>query len=125
MSGPQADDDQDGISNLVEFAFGYDPRVSEKAFHQKIHVMSSGQGKQVSLEFRKPAFVLGVSYIPEMSLDMAAWEIWPNDLLPNEGARSLNGMMTFTFAQSLPQTHTDRMFFRLRVDLLESSLEEE
>ncbi|MBB5039616.1 hypothetical protein [Prosthecobacter dejongeii] len=125
VSGPQADDDQDGISNLVEFAFGYDPRVFEKAFHQKIHVTYSGQEKQVSLEFRKPAYALGVSYIPEMSLDMTAWEIWPNNLLPSVESRSLDGMISFTFDQSLPEIHADRLFFRLRVDLLESSLEDE
>lgn len=72
------DFDQDGLTNLVEFAFGQDPRLaSSAALPQPLPVDLDADGTDdlLTLSFTTPPGVGGISYVGETSSTLAA-ESW-------------------------------------------------
>ena len=105
-SGNAADDfdfDKDGLPNLIEFAFGFDPTQS-----------SAGQlppgaiiGSNVEMSFTQPAGVSGITYGAEWSTTLSSNPGW-TDILDSNPSRT-----GFTF--SVPIGSTARLFMRLTV----------
>jgi hypothetical protein len=74
--GPGADPDQDGIPNLVEFAFGLNPTVADPAFAPLKASVDSTDPNKRTLEFIRPKGLSGVSYLLQVS------DALPSDALP-------------------------------------------
>lgn len=77
-TGDHADPDQDGLVNLIEYAFGLNPTTSTPATQIPAFVR---QGETVSLNFTTPPGVSGVVYAVQTSTDLAVW-----DLLEDQGS---------------------------------------
>jgi hypothetical protein len=71
--GPGADPDQDGLPNLVEFAFGLNPLVADPAQAPlRAGLDPADPGKRV-LEFVRPKGLQGISYLIQVSDDLQGW----------------------------------------------------
>ena len=103
-SGNGADDfdfDQDGVSNLLEFAFGLNPTLASSRQLPTFELT----GGNLSYTFNQPAGVSGITYIGEWSSTMEDGS-WNN--IPNTGT-----LPQHIF--SAPTEGRERMFIRLRV----------
>lgn len=76
IRNPLADDDHDGISNLIEYAFGLDPAANSAGQLPKFIATSGGQ----SISFTQPAAVTGITYGAEWSSTMisGSWQAVPD-----------------------------------------------
>ncbi|HWB03789.1 MAG TPA: hypothetical protein VG796_12250 [Verrucomicrobiales bacterium] len=101
ISANNADPDQDGLENLLEFAFGLDPAVPDASLQPKW----SFKGDDVVLSFTTPENVSGITYAVEYntSLSAAGWAGIPNSAtLPER-------------VYHAPAAGARRLFLRLRV----------
>jgi len=102
-SGNAADDfdfDKDGLVNLLEFAFGFDPRQNSAG------QLPSGTiiGSNYVISFTQPAGVSGITYGAEWSTTLSSWTNIPDSDPSPTG---------FTF--SIPIGSNPRLFMRLTV----------
>jgi hypothetical protein len=95
------DFDHDGIPNLVEFAFGLNPKQADSA------VLPTPQlsGDQLAIMFTRPEEVAGITYAAEWSPDLLA-DSWQ--------AVSDTGIFP-QHAFSVPSVGNQRVFMRLKV----------
>ena len=70
--GPNADPDMDGRSNLLEYATGSNPRVSDSTL-ENFAMDSSEAGTLLTLTFRKNLAATDVSYQVQTSGELASW----------------------------------------------------
>lgn len=68
--GPTADDDHDGLSNAVEYAFGLNPLTSTPS---SALPQPTVNGNNFSATFTQPAGVTGVTYGAQWSRNLTAW----------------------------------------------------
>lgn len=84
LSGPTADFDGDGISNVLEFALNLDPSFAEPAIMETntgirglplVRLETSGGFTRVTIEFVRRASGSGASltYTPQFSTDLTSW----------------------------------------------------
>ncbi len=113
ITADSADSDQDGLVNLVEFAFGTDPTTSTPSEHRP---QASTVLGQFVITYRRPVGgVPGITYGIEQSSNNL--ENWHAAAIPTDYTRSLspNGdgteTVTITWIDSLP----DSGFFRVSV----------
>jgi len=71
--GPGADPDQDGVPNLVEFAFGLNPIVSDPAPAPLQASLDPADPSKRVLEFIRPKGLGGVRYVLQVSDDLKGW----------------------------------------------------
>jgi endonuclease I len=73
LTGWDADPDGDGKSNLLEYAFGSNPREASRAPPVQIHFQENGP---TTVEFRKvrEAHLWGLNYQLEQSTDLITWD---------------------------------------------------
>jgi surface-anchored protein len=102
ISGPEADPDHDGMSNLIEFGFGYDPRIGTSIpiaaglGLPKMTTLEEGGLYYEVLEYprrRAGEQIAPLDYSPQFSLDMSpgSWDpagvvTSSEDFPPTEGA---------------------------------------
>jgi uncharacterized delta-60 repeat protein len=101
VAADTADPDQDGLENLVEYAFGLDPLNTDSASLPAWH----RDDDDSILDFVSPAYVSGITCHVEQntSLDPGGWTALPNSATPPH----------YTF--DLPAEAGTRRFLRFRV----------
>ena len=102
-SGNAADNfdfDKDGLVNLLEFAFGFDPKQNSAG------QLPSGKiiGSNFVMSFTRPADVSGITYGAEWSTTLSSWTNIPDSDPSPTG---------FTF--SIPIGSNTRLFMRPKV----------
>ena len=124
LSGPSADFDGDGISNLLEFALNLDPTFSEDAIMAAdtglrglplVRLETITGNERLTIEFvrRTAASGSGLTYTPEFSNDLQTWEA-----VGTESVTSINPRWDrVKVVDSLTTQDTPRRFARLRVEL--------
>ena len=123
-SGPLADLDGDGISNLLEYALNLDPLVNGQVIMIPdtgtcglpfIHVENQAGAERLTIEFVRRASDSGsgLTYTPEFSSDLIEWRA-----VGTESATAINPRWDrVKIADSLTTSETSRRFARLRVTL--------
>ncbi len=107
--GPGADPDQDGIPNLVEFAFGLNPANRDPAFAPLKASLSSAIPVQRVMEFIRPKGLTGVNYQLVGSDDLKAW----TPLSTNPEIIDLGGGREKVVVRDMPPVAADRRRFVL------------
>lgn len=109
ISGPDVDLVNDGISNLLKYAFGLDPRAQGPFATMPLIATDGGQ---FHLSFRRLKDAEDLEYTPQSSTDLARWQA----LTVQVGAPVDNrdGTETVTFRDDNPGS---QKFGRLRVSL--------
>ncbi len=77
ISGPAADPDGDGVPNLLEYAFGGDPKAPGTAPLPTLSTTESGGQKFLQISFARVGEANDIEYHVQASEDLANWEtIW-------------------------------------------------
>ena len=110
LSGPAADPDADGLSNLLEYALGAEPRLADAATFAPVLFLSDATP---ALRFSRTADPL-LTYRVESSADLATWSV----IGTSTGALNIAGPVEF--ADPVPLSPASpRRFLRLRVSYAE------
>jgi hypothetical protein len=110
---PNADKDQDGSTNLIEYITGGDPTVSDPDKLPK----SMATGGNLIVSFDRPDTVSGVIIRFEVGTDLENWpDIFTVGSSP-EIAVTPNGSAPDTIALTLPVTGQTKRFVRLAAEL--------
>lgn len=78
VSGPNADPDKDGMSNLLEYALGTDPLFADAADGRVNLALENGQ---VQIEFKNDSSKTDVTLVVQKSSDLKTWTEMPSEVL--------------------------------------------
>lgn len=106
ISGPNADPDGDGFTNLLECALGLDPR---SATTERVPQLSLGASEWV-YRYARPDIVTDVTYDVEISPDLSTWT---TSGVTQYAGTSTGGTTTWEARAAAPAGGT--LFFRLKV----------
>jgi hypothetical protein len=77
---PDADPNQNGISNLLEYAFDFSsPSASANQFLPEVGTFDDGVDRWVTLDWRKINGATDLSYDVEYSYDLTGWKLIDDD----------------------------------------------
>lgn len=113
IAGPNADPDGDGLTNLLEYALGGDPRTANPdvlPFQDVEHV--AGQD-YLTLTFTRPVDLNDLSYRVDASTDLVIWKATPVELRVTANG---DGTETVVYRDAEPVGQSGRRFLRLLVD---------
>jgi hypothetical protein len=125
-SGEHADPDLDGLANLLEYAFDFDPLTADEdsGFSGAMETVSSVAGSQTAyvVRFHQRLAPTDLIYEVQVTDDFNAWQSGPNytrELLPRQP--DPGGVTATARVQILgtPTSQPGRKFVRLRVRLQE------
>jgi hypothetical protein len=108
----EADSDNDGVSNLLEYATGTHPLVATSFSRESVYISTYGDTNSITLTFDKNPEAM-VHYQIELSSDLNQWV--PGDDAVEVVSDTSDRM---TVRDTLPLTGTGSRFFRLNVSLL-------
>ncbi len=73
VAGATADPDEDGTSNLAEYAFGHDPRIAEASAVQSLTMQTAGGTNYLYITHHKNHYASGIAMGYETSTDFVSW----------------------------------------------------
>ncbi len=111
-SNPVEDADKDGVSNLLEEAFGSDPLDPKSTSKPEIEIVDDGTGDlYTSIRYNHSKSAVGIDLVLEGSTDLQNWE--PVDL--SEATISQLDRENHVEVTIYLPVNTDQMYFRMQV----------
>lgn len=110
----QDDPDKDGISNLLEYAFGLNPTAVDPHSGSALPHAVSVQGRS-GVSFLKRAGSTDLEYSIETSEDLFQWQDGSSGQLQEVTSASLNGENPGMFLERQDSSNSSHRFFRVRV----------
>ena len=115
VAGNSADPDHDGISNLLEYAFGMNPNVADPSLAPAIGHATVNGTQYLTITFRQLHSPNGIIYNVQESPDLAAWSsVDPNANLVSTPIDQLDGTDLYTIHGNIPLTNPSG-FLRLQI----------
>ncbi|MCW1886049.1 fibronectin type III domain-containing protein [Luteolibacter flavescens] len=112
IAGPDADPDHDGMSNLLEYALGFDPNASDAHLMPKANI----NGPYLSITYKRRHNVTGVIYQAAATGDLADWH--PEQTVEKSvSAPDADGMETVVVEDLYPKGNFPKRFLRVSVNL--------
>lgn len=113
---PDADDDNDGYSNLMEFVMGTQPgNPNSNGIHTctvQPQTFNSVSGNYLNVSFKRNLAADTPPIVPQLSTDLAAWESGPAIFTQMSSVHNEDGTATVTYRSTQPVTG-NRIFVRL------------
>jgi hypothetical protein len=107
FSGDMADPDQDGIPNLLEYAYGFNPLAAERELPFKARLA----GNSIEITFQRAIAASDLTFTVERSDDLVSWH--PAEGLLDEEEDT--GAATILVHYRLPVDSASQQFLRLRI----------
>jgi len=119
QDGPDADPDNDGRKNLLEYALMSSPGTSNGSADPAVGSVTDGADKKASITFKVRKFAT-LTYIVEGSSNLTSWStVWTSTdgfAAPNVASAANNADHTLvTIKDSVPYTDSTPRFLRLTV----------
>ncbi len=73
ISGDLADPDHDGLCNLLEYAFGFDPKTPNSASPPAAGSVVQGGSSYLTLSYNQAKAAADLVYTPQVSGNLRAW----------------------------------------------------
>jgi hypothetical protein len=112
ISGDSADPDADGLSNLLEYALGSEPKTSDATAHSPA---SGLDNDRLTLTYTRPASTSDLTYAIEWSSDLQSWNSGSAFTETLSSTDNGNGTTTVISRALTSLATTPRQFLRLRV----------
>lgn len=111
----RADADLDGVVNLLEYAFGTNPKVAQgSAVNRPQAILVGGR---VGVRFNRPVAAIDLRFVPEVSDDLIGWRAATDEFELIPGPLASDGTETVTWVERLPAARLAHRFIRLQVEL--------
>ena len=114
ISGEAADPDGDGLSNLVEYAFGREPQASDAGPLSQIGTVEENGLRYLTLTFIRARDAFDLTFQPQFSSDLVNWSTSGIQVGPPVDLGS--GREQLTYRDALPFTPDASRFGRVRID---------
>ena len=115
ISGDDADPDNDGIKNLVEYALGRDPKTSDSASPSSAVIQNVSGTNYLTLTFRRriPALDLSYTVQTQATLDGQGWLATAVEFgLPTSNG---DGTENVIYRDSIPVNSATKRFMRVKI----------
>ncbi len=116
VSGDLADPDGDGIANLMEYALNLDPRQAQVTGLPTVGQVTVSGSQYLTLTYTQRTDTTGITYLPQVSGDLATWNGGPGNTVAVSNTTSPDGLtQTVVVRDAASLTGTNRRFMRLLV----------
>lgn len=116
IAGPTADPDQDGVSNLMEYALGLSPLAPWQAEGEQPFPSLSNTSAGTEFRYRKNPTATDLTYTILESDDLGLSDAWAPATLDGDTLQEMDGAIEVR-AATLPEPLAPQRFYRLRVEL--------
>lgn len=111
ISGPQADPDGDGLTNLIEFALGYLPRAAEQNRLAAVRAFGDATSAYLLPKTPRP----GITYQLEISNDLTNWRTGAENIQVIKTVDNGDGTESILFRAIGELENSNWLFHRLRI----------
>ncbi|MGJ8654033.1 MAG: hypothetical protein ACSHX8_12235 [Opitutaceae bacterium] len=116
-----ADTDNDGIGQLLEFAFGGDPNDNDISIRPTFELTEDGGSTYLELSVTRPTALQDITYTPKTTTDLNSWPSDSTGIVDDSPTPvdNLDGTETLTYRRNLSVSSVDEAF--IRIDVSETS----
>jgi hypothetical protein len=117
ISGDTADPDGDGIPNLMEYAFGLNPKVANPNGMPVVGVQKlGGTNSYLVISYKEVLYDTDISYTVQVSSDLITWNSGPGFTAPiGRPIDNGDGTETWTVQDMTPSNGSTTRFIRLKI----------
>jgi hypothetical protein len=116
ISGDTADPDFDGIPNLMEYAFGLNPKLAGTGGLPTVGTRRVADLRYLSIRYTQVLFATDISYTVEVSGDLITWNSGPSyTVLARAPIDNGDGTEDLVVRDTVPINSVPRRFIRLRI----------
>lgn len=112
ISGPDADADGDGIPNLIEYAFGGDPRKASRSILPVTGPIEVEGETYLTITYTRSSAATDIAYRAEASGDLIAWGAGPVEVGSSDNG---DGTISVTYRDAEPIRTAGRRFLRVHI----------
>ena len=118
VSGNAADPDGDGIPNLLEYALNLSPTTPGVTGLPTVGTTAIGGSTYLTLTFTKVIANTDISYVPQVSGDLATWNSGANYVAAVSTTNNMDNLtQTVVVRDLMPMTGAGQRFIRLAVTM--------
>ena len=116
ISGDTADPDGDGIPNLMEYAFGLNPKVPNLSGLPSASIQNLGGTNFLTITYKQVLYNTDISYTVQVSSDLVTWDSGPGFTTPiGQPIDNGDGTETWTVQSLVPVDLATVRFIRLEI----------
>jgi hypothetical protein len=112
-----ADTDDDGIGQLLEFAFGGDPHENDISILPRHGLTEDSGSTYLEISYTRPTFSNGLSYTVKTTTDLTSWPADSSGVGPAAIVNNGDGTQTETYRRTLAVESANEAFIRVDVSI--------